>query len=149
MMRMQTLQVMHMDEPAMVTRRDAFLFELRVLGLNPAEIGWKDGVGCETMQHLEAIIAWVRRWRATGGNRELMVRQGYAYPPVKPGCNPEQDWRCFTRWLAGPVLPADGADREATDLADGAECGRGKVGQAFLPPPGYLLGPFHAQQALR
>ncbi len=96
---MQTLQIMHMDEPSMVSRRDVFLLELRGLALNPLEIGWKDGVDREAMQHLESIVAWVRRWQATGGDRDRMVRQGFAYPPVAPGVSPEHDWRCFERWM--------------------------------------------------
>lgn len=127
-MRMQTLQVMHMDVPAMVTRRDTYLRELRGLGLNPVEIGWRDGVGREAMQHLESIVAWVRRWRATNGDRDRMVQQGFTFPPVVPDISPEQDWHCFTRWMRhlplhwsyerehGP-LPAD---TELTDEQIGA-----------------------------
>ena len=98
-MRMQTLQIMHMDEPAMVSRRDAFLLELRGLALNPAEIGWKDGIDRNAMQLLESIVAWVRRWQATGGDRERMARQGFADPPVVPNVSPEHDWCCFERWM--------------------------------------------------
>ena len=98
-MRMQTLQTLQLETPAIITRRDAYLRELRGLGLNPAEIGWSDGVGRDAMQHLESIVAWVRRWQVTGGDRDRMVQQGFTFPPVVPGSSPEQDWYGFSRWL--------------------------------------------------
>jgi hypothetical protein len=121
---MQTLQI---QMPTAITKRDAYLLELRGLGLDPTVIGWRDGLGHEAMQHLESIVAWVRRWQVTGGNREQMARQGFAYPPVVPDCNPEQDWYCFSRWINrlpliwryesdfGPLPEADALTDEQLD----------------------------------
>lgn len=131
MMRMQNLQVPSMDAPTTITRRDTYLRELRGLGLDPLEIGWRDGVSRDAMQHLESIVAWVRRWQVTGGDRERMAQQGFAFPPVVPDSSPVQDWYCFSRWMRHmPLhwryedeyepLPADAelTDPQIADLLD-------------------------------
>jgi len=84
-----------------ITRRDRYLIELRRMRLDPTRIGWSDGLDRDALQKLETIIAWVRRWRATGGDRRRMARQGFFHPPVAPPTAPEHDWRRFVRWLRG------------------------------------------------
>ncbi|NLF23613.1 MAG: hypothetical protein GX590_10700 [Lentisphaerae bacterium] len=95
------MMLVPIQAPNRITRRDRYLIELRRMGLDPGGIGWSDGLDRDALQELEMIVAWVRRWRATGGDRLRMARQGFFQPPVAPAADPENDWRRFVRWLRG------------------------------------------------
>ena len=95
-MNMQTLQI---QTTAAHFKRDDWLAELRGVGLDPATIGWTDDGSAAADRVLEMIVSWVRGWRAAEGNRSLMERQGFRYPPVDPDCDLDQDWYCFARWM--------------------------------------------------
>lgn len=119
-MKMQTLLL---QTPAHIGKRDACLETLRNLALDPTEIGWKDDGSPAATLALETILAWVRRWQAADGNRERLVQTGCLVPPVHPGCDPEQDWYCFARWMRREPLSwtyeeTHGALPEADSLTD-------------------------------
>lgn len=74
---------------------------------------------------LSHLLEWVQKYLECG-DRELMEKEGYTFPPVEPGISPENDWFIFQNWVQGrPVrmtirrqLPDDYSPRAAEDLTD-------------------------------
>lgn len=49
------------------------------------------------------LLKWVQAYRATP-DRARLEAQGYLYPPVEQGYDPDSDWMQFDRWMAGQPL---------------------------------------------
>ncbi len=92
---------------------------------------------------LADLLKWVRAYLATPDRRRLEA-QGYLYPPVDQGLDPESDWYRFERWMAGlPVrwtfTSAYGALPEEHTLDDGALIERITAVRAWLEARGVVL----------
>lgn len=79
---------------------DTQLAELAAQGLDATLIGWRDDGSRASARQLASIVAWSRAWQRHGGDRAALRRAGCELPPVEPGCDPDQDWLTFSRWIA-------------------------------------------------
>jgi hypothetical protein len=46
---------------------------------------------------MHILLSWLDAYRATP-DRATLQKQGFRYPPVEPGINPETDWDKFEKW---------------------------------------------------
>ncbi len=88
------------DEPITIEERnESMITELCGMGLDPEEVWWPnpDDPRLDNRQ-LQSLVRWARAYRACP-DRKVLSKRGFAYPPVFPGFDPDNDWLVFERWM--------------------------------------------------
>jgi hypothetical protein len=74
-------------------------FERRGLDLSQVWQPTPEDLALENRQ-LRSLLDWVEKFEECP-NRKEMEAQGYLYPPINPGIDPDNDWFLFRRWMQG------------------------------------------------
>jgi hypothetical protein len=79
-------------------------FAVRGLDLSQVWQPTPDDLERENCQ-LERLLEWVEKYE-TCPDRAQMEAEGYEFPPVYPGIDPDSDWLCFELWMQNKPVRA-------------------------------------------
>lgn len=105
-------------------------FQFKKDGLDPDKVCVIGGDDVAVANRwLRDLQRWVRAYRRYG-DRRLMEKVGYRFPPVEPAIDPDTDWLRFERWIKGEPL-AWNYVAECGELAAEDELSDAEVGAAL------------------
>lgn len=61
-------------------------------------------------RQLEHLLDWVIKYQESP-NRQKLEAEGYHFPPIYPGIDPDTDWLIFERWMQGKPVRAKMKER--------------------------------------
>jgi hypothetical protein len=86
-------------------------FTLRGLDLSQVWQPTPDDLELENRQ-LQHLLDWVSKYQECP-NRKKLESEGYHFPPIYPGIDPDTDWLIFERWMQGKPVRAKMKDQLA------------------------------------
>jgi hypothetical protein len=61
-------------------------------------------------RQLQHLLDWVSKYQECP-NRKKLEAEGYLFPPINPGIDPDTDWLVFKRWVQGKPVRAKMKDQ--------------------------------------